>query len=202
VSINATVSFTVSQALMVAEAVEKGLLRRENEGKDTSQMGPVCTLMVGRLDDWLRIVAEKDGIIANPRIFDWAGVAVMKKTYKVYQEKGFRLRLLSAAMRNHLHWSEFIGGDVVISPPYEWQCRFNASDVPVINRMDIPVEAGILDELLGKFGEFRRAYADDGLVAADFDQYGATRRTLRQFCKAVDDLAVLIRDILIPNPDS
>ena len=24
-------------------------------------MGPVCTLMVGRLDDWLKVVAEKQG---------------------------------------------------------------------------------------------------------------------------------------------
>ena len=30
-------------------------------------MGPVCTLMVGRLDDWLKVVAEKEGIIADPR---------------------------------------------------------------------------------------------------------------------------------------
>ena len=31
------------------------------------------------------------------------------------------LGLLSAAFRNHMHWSEFIGGDLVISPPYSWQ---------------------------------------------------------------------------------
>ena len=37
--------------------------------------------MVGRLDDWLKVVAEKKGIIADPWVFDWAGVAVMKKAY-------------------------------------------------------------------------------------------------------------------------
>ena len=55
----------------------------------------------------------------------------MKKAYRIYRERGYRLRLLSAAFRNHLHWSEFIGGDVVISPPFEWQKRFNESDVTV-----------------------------------------------------------------------
>ena len=48
VSINATVSFTVPQALAVAEAVERGLKRREAEGKDISWMHPVCTIMGGR----------------------------------------------------------------------------------------------------------------------------------------------------------
>ena len=46
---------------------------------------------------------------------DWADVAVMKKTYKLYQERGYRLPLLNAVFRNRLQWSEFIGGDVVIS---------------------------------------------------------------------------------------
>jgi transaldolase len=201
ISINATVSFTLPQAIAVAEAVERGLKRREKEKKDVSRMGPVCTLMVGRLDDWLKVVAEKKGIITDPRIFDWAGVAVMKKAYRIYRERGYRLRLLSAAFRNHLHWSEFIGGDVVISPPFDWQRRFNESDVTVENRMDRPVEAGIVRELEAKFEDFRRAFDEKGMTPADFDDYGATRRTLRQFCKAVDDLAALIRDQMILDPD-
>ncbi len=131
VSINATVSFTLSQAIAVAEAVERGLRRREKEGRDISRMGPVCTLMVGRLDDWLRVVAEKEDISVDPGVFEWAGVAVMKKAYRIYRERGYRLRLLSAAMRNHMHWSAFIGGDVVISPPFKWQTRYNASGVGV-----------------------------------------------------------------------
>jgi len=60
VSINATVSFTVPQALAVAEAVERGLRRREREGKDIYRMGPVCTIMVGRTDDWIKVVCEKE----------------------------------------------------------------------------------------------------------------------------------------------
>ncbi len=201
VSINATVSFTLPQALAVAEAFERGLTRREKEKKDITRMGSVCTLMVGRLDDWLKVVAEKQGIIANPWVFDWAGVAVMKKAYQIYRARGYRLRLLSAAFRNHLHWSEFIGGDVVISPPFEWQKKYNASDVTVENRMDRQVEQVIVDELEKKFFDFRRAYSEDGMSIAEFDQFGSTRRTLRQFSKATDDLVMLVRDIMLPNPD-
>jgi transaldolase len=53
VSINATVCFTVPQAIAVAEAVQRGLTRREADGGDTAAMTPVCTIMVGRLDDWM-----------------------------------------------------------------------------------------------------------------------------------------------------
>ncbi|HTX54203.1 MAG TPA: transaldolase family protein, partial [Candidatus Baltobacteraceae bacterium] len=201
ISINATVSFTLPQAIAVAEAVERGLKRREKAGKDISRMGPVCTLMVGRLDDWLKVVTEKAGLIVDPRILDWAGVAVMKKAYRLYRERGYRLRLLSAAFRNHLHWSEFIGGDVVISPPYEWQKRFNSSEVTVEPRMDRPVDPAVLHELGERFEDFRRAYDEKGMTPAEFDGFGATLRTLRQFLKAVDDLAALLRDQVTPDPD-
>jgi transaldolase len=197
ISINATVSFTLPQAVAVAEAVERGLTRREKEGKDTSWMGPVCTLMVGRLDDWLKVVAEKENIIANPDILDWAGVAVMKKAYKIYKSREYRLRLLSAAFRNHRHWSEFIGGDVVISPPWQWQKRYNASDVEVINRMDTPVDPEIVAELERKFVDFRRAYDENGMTPSEFDGYGATRRTLQQFCQATTNVIHMIREIMI-----
>src|SRR4030095_11228977 len=76
VSINATVCFTLPQCVAVAEAIERGLKRREREGKDIATMGPVCTIMVGRLDDWLKVVAEKQNITIDPGYLEWAGVAV------------------------------------------------------------------------------------------------------------------------------
>jgi len=201
VSVNATVCFTVPQCMAVAEAVERGLRRREKEGKDISTMGPVCTIMVGRTDDWLKVIANKEGIITDPGYLEWAGVAVFKKTYKISKARGYRLRLLSAAFRNHMHWSEFIGGDVVISPPYKWQLRYNASDVEVIPRIDKPVEPKIVGELLKKFVEFRKAYEEDGMKPEEFDGYGATVRTIRGFSQGCQQLASLIRDFMLPNPD-
>ena len=201
VSINATVSFTLSQAIAVAEAVERGLIRRQDEGKDIATMGPVCTLMVGRLDDWLKVLAEEQGITLDPGHLEWAGVAVFKKAYQVFQQRGYRARLLSAAFRNHMHWSEFICGDVIISPPHSWQVRYNASDIEVVERMERPVNPSIVDELIRKFPDFRRAYFEDGLSRQEFDTFGSTVRTLRQFLAAGSALNSLIRDTMLPNPD-
>jgi transaldolase len=157
--------------------------------------------MVGRLDDWLKVLVEKENIAIDPGYLEWAGVAVFKKTYQLFRQRGYRIRLLSAAFRNHMHWSEMIGGDVVISPPYSWQVRFNASDVEVRNRIDEPVNPKIVEELGRKFADFRRASTEGGITIEDFDSFGPTRRTLRQFISACHDLDAMVRDILIPNPD-
>jgi transaldolase len=201
ISINATVSFTLPQCIAVAEAVERGLKRREQEGKDITAMGPVCTIMVGRLDDWLKVVVEKENIAIDPGHLEWAGVAVFKKAYQIFRERGYRVRLLSAAFRNHMHWSELIGGVIVISPPYSWQVRFNASDIEVSPRIDNPVDQRIVEELSKKFTDFRRAYNEKGLSVEEFDAFGPSRRTLRQFIAACHDLDALVRDFMVPNPD-
>ena len=201
VSINATVCFSVPQSLAVAEAVEKGLTRREKDGKDITRMGPVCTIMVGRLDDWLKVITHRDNIVTEPHFTEWAGVAAMKKAYGIYKQRGYRLRLLSAATRNHMHWSEFIGGDVVVTLTHEWQRRFIASDVEVKPRMNTPVDPQIADGLSTKFAEFRRSYDENGMTIDDFDNYGPNVRTLRQFIDGYHALVVTIRDMMLPNPD-
>ena len=201
ISINATVCFTLPQCVAVAEAVERGLKQREAAQSDITMMGPVCTIMVGRLDDWLKVVLDKAGIAIDPGHLEWAGVAVFKKTYQLFRQRGYRLRLLSAAFRNHMHWSELVGGDVVISPPSVWQKRFVASDIEVSSRIDTPVRTEIVDDLYRRFADFRRAYDEGGLSLDEFDSFPPTRRTLRQFLGAGDELRQLIRDVMVTNPD-
>src|ERR1700716_907628 len=202
ISINATVCFTLPQCVAVAEAVERGLKRREREGKDISTMGPGRTIRVGRLDDWLKVLTEKENVTIDPGYLEWAGVAVFKKTYQLFRARGYRIRLLSAAFRNHMHWSEFIGGDVVISPPYSWQGRFNPSDVEVRNRIKETVGPQNHEKLFRQCADFRRASTEGGIPIEEFDSFGATRRTLRQFIAACGDLDSIVRDFLLPNPET
>ena len=200
ITINATVCFTLPQSIAVAEAVERGLRRREGEGKDIASMGPVCTIMVGRLDDWMKVLLDKRPISVDPGVTDWAGVVVFKKTYGLFRQRGYRLRLLSAAFRNHMHWSQLIGADAVISPPSAWQKRFNQSDIEVRQRIDDPVDPGVVNSLLEHFPDFRRAYKEDGLAIEEFDAFAPTIRTLRQFIAACTDLNGLVRDEMLPEP--
>ncbi len=201
ISINATVSFSVAQAIAVAEAVERGLRRREENGDDTNRISSVCTIMVGRVDDWLKAVCERDDIITDQDYLEWGGVAVMKRAYEIFMEKGYKTRLLSAAYRNHYHWSEFIGGEVSETIPYKWQLRFNSSDVEVKNRMQNPVDPKIVEELSTKLPEFSKMYEPKGMEIGDFDTLGATVRTLRQFLKGYAELLEDIRNIMLPDPD-
>jgi transaldolase len=201
ININATVCFTVPQALAVAEAVERGLNRRRAQGKSTADMSPVCTIMIGRLDDWMHIIEKRDGMVFTPGYLDWAGIAALKKAYTLFTERGYHARLLAAAYRHHLHWSELIGGEITLTIPYEWQRLFNASQIEVIDRFHNPVADEIIGDLYQRIPDFRRAYDADGMRVEEFDAYGATVRTLRTFIGSYHELVGLVRDFMLPNPE-
>lgn len=202
VNLNATVCFTVPQAVAAGEAVERGLKRREAEGLETGSMSPVITIMVGRVDDWLKVVADNTHILVNPAYLDLAGVAVMKNAMKVFKTKGLRARLLAAAYRNWNHVAELIGGHLIHTLPYKWQVRFNGSDMAVKNTAEIDPDPEMITVLKSNFPDFVKAYEPDGMTIDEFDGYGATRRTLRQFIGGYESLLAIIRDLLIPNPDT
>lgn len=199
VSINVTISFTVSQALAAAEAIERGLNRRAAAKLEEKEFGSVVTIMGGRLDDWLKYRAAKDRVLIDPGYLEWGGVATLKKAHHIFVERGYRSRILSAAFRNFMQWSELVGGDLVVSPPFDWQLRINENAIPAEDRIDIPVDPKIIETLRDRLPEFRRAYDINGLTIDEFDSFGPTRRTLRQFLAASAELDALVRDVLLPE---
>lgn len=202
VSINGTVSFTVPQAVAVAEAVERGLNRRVASGKSIEGMSPIATIMIGRTDDWMKVLVKRDGIDIDPTYADWAGIACLKKAYAIFQQRGYRARLLGAAYRHLGHWSELIGGDLSTTIPYEWQLKVNASDIEVKERMSTPVDPRIVETLYTRIPDFCRAYDEDGMTVEEFDGYGATVRTLRAFVSSAHELMNLVREtFMLPDPD-
>lgn len=190
ICVNVTVSFSVPQAIAAAESIERGLARQDNS---PAGFTPFVTIMVGRLDDLLKRAAATEGIGVNPSMLEWGGIAVFKKAYRLFRSRGYRAKLLSAAYRNSMHWSEFVGGDVILSMPYEWWKKFNASDVEVRRRIDDPVDPAIVGALCSAFPDFRAAYDEAGLARTDFVRFGATVHTLNQFLGGYQNLLEFVR---------
>lgn len=196
ISINATVSFTVSQAIAVAEAVERGLNRRVKEGLSIEEMHPVCTIMAGRVDDYLKAWIKPKDLLIDADALEVAGVAVVKNAYRIYNEKGYRTKLLVAAFRNLNHWEDFIGGNIILTIPYAWQKKYNSTDIEVKAHMDEPVSASHMKELM-KLEEFRKAYEPEGLKPEEFEHYGAFLKTMNQFLGGYDELITLVRGYMV-----
>jgi len=201
VDVNATANFTVSGTIAVAEAVERGIARRALSAHAVDPH-PVCTVMVGRLDDWLKTVCARNGILLTPGTADWAGIAVFKRALEVYEARGYRTRLLAGAFRSHLPWSQLLGADTIVTIPPAWQRWINRSSLTPGSRVRTPVPRTILRELTSSIPEFRRAHEPEGMTADQFEEFGAYRSTLRQFLEAYQALESEVRDAILPDPES
>ena len=187
--------------MAVAEAIERALQRRKSQGLDTQRLHPACAVMVGRLDDWLKVDKPDDLSKSDIANLDYSGIAVVKKLHGMFSLHNFKTRLLVAAYRNTMHWTHLIGGDVIHTVPYSWQILLNDLDFSIEETIATPVPEKILDELIAKFPDFRRAYELDGLSQEEFDSFGATRKTLRQFIMHFTQMIEIVRDLMIPDSE-
>ena len=126
--------------------------------------------MIGRTDDWLKKNTTKTGQVVLPEALEWSGVAVIKEAYRIYKERGYTTRLLSAANRNVYHWCEILGGDLVQTINYSWHKRLNACDVEVKDRMADQVPEVYMNEL-NKIEEFHKSFEENGMKPEEFVTY-------------------------------
>ncbi len=199
IRVNATVSFSVAQAIAVAQALERGLRRARAAGRDADAIRPYITLMIGRVDDQLKRVAEKEKIATKPGVLDWAGIAVFKQAHRIFQQRGYVGTLLAAAYRHEGHWSQIIGREVLQTIPYTWWTKFNVSATTPSLTLETPVDPAIVAELRAKFPDFSRAHDENGMRPEEFLGYGATQHTLKQFLGGYDDLVAAVRGQMLPG---
>ena len=191
VTTNATVSFSVAQAVACAEAVEKGLDEAQKNGNATQQLTPFITIMVGRVDDYITSLSQ-NRVDISPGTSSWAGVAVVKKAYEIFQKRGYRSKLLVAAYRHQKHWTEFIGGNLVLSIPYKWWNIFNASNIKVEKTIERPIEDKILYELK-KVDAFNQLFDEKLMKKEEFLNHISSRKSLEQFLCGFDHVVSMVR---------
>ncbi|NLO37117.1 MAG: hypothetical protein GX112_12315 [Clostridiaceae bacterium] len=174
----ATLNVSVAQALAVAEAYERGAGRAEKAG-----IRPALCLVVqqvGRLDDYIRDVAHDMQAAVSENDVIHAGLAVAKRTYALFEEKGYRSVIMPAGLRGAYHLTEMAGAKVTFSITTRVQDMVLAADPPRETGIDKPLDQGLINRLC-QIPEFVRAYEPDGLNPGEFITYGVIQKLLSQF---------------------
>lgn len=178
ITCTATVSFTVPQAIAIAERHRRGIERAKKNNVKPGKCFAV--IMIGRLDDFLREVAHDNKAPVSEADIQQAGLAVTKRAYALYKERGYESVLLVAALRGHYHLTELAGADLIMSIAPSYQDTFVKDNHRREETIEKPVALDVIDRLR-TMPEFVRAYEPDGMSEEEFVSYGATQRTLCQF---------------------
>jgi transaldolase len=128
ITTTATVSFTVPQAVAIAERHMAGIARAKAKGIEPGKCFAV--IMIGRLDDFLREVAHDNQAAVSESDICQAGLAATKRSYKIYQDRGYQAVLLVAALRGDYHLTELAGAYLIMSIAPAFQENFVTKDFP------------------------------------------------------------------------
>jgi transaldolase len=152
------------------------------------------THISGIFDEYLGNVVKRDGIGISPEVLAQAGCAVARKQYRLMQERGYPGILLGGGARGTQHFTEMVGGAVHVT--INWSTAKEILDInpPVVQRMDIEVPKGLIDELCTRLPDFRKAWLDDGLRTEEFEGYGPLQYFRSMFVKGRDTLVHKIEE--------
>jgi len=193
IPVNTTVSFSVAQAVAAAEAIERGLDAYEAAGNDPTTVHPYVTIMVGRVGDYLKRIADRERIdFSDETAFALSGVYVFKNAARLFKRQNYRSTLLAAAYRHELQWSQIIGPEVLQSLPYAWWQQFKDSDFATRDTLWEAEDAMTLEGIQAAFPDFDKIYQPDGLTESEFQTFEASAHTLTQFAQGYQTLVALV----------
>ncbi|NLC84425.1 MAG: transaldolase, partial [Ruminococcaceae bacterium] len=140
----------------------------------------VSVLMVGRLDDYLRDVASDTSDIVRESDIICAGTAAIKRSYQIFQDRGYEAYLMPAGCRGAYHIADLAGARMIMSIAPKIAVLLAEMEGPFEERIDVPVDPEVIERLM-TMPEFVKAYEPDGMKPEEFITFGSTNRTLDQF---------------------
>jgi len=165
--INATEVMSVRQALDVVDAYERGTKGMKNKA-------PIYySHITGILDQYLGINVKENNIEIEKDILWQAGIAAAKKTYWMTKERNSEVGFIGGGARGLQHFTEMVGGDVNITINWIGTAdKLIEQDPVVVQRFFQPTPYSVLDELLKKIPDFRKAYEVDAIKPEEYEEFG------------------------------
>lgn len=176
-NVAATVSFTVPQVLAVGEAVQRA---HEEAARNGVKPGlAIAVMMVGRLDDYLRDVAQDSCPTVKESDIVQAGLACFKKAYSIFRLRDYETFLMPAGCRGANHITELAGARMIASVAPKIAEKLEGVTA-FEKRIDVPIAEDVVERLM-QMPEFVKTYREDGMTPSEFITFGSTNRTVDQF---------------------
>ena len=177
VPILATEVMSVQQAIDVIDIYE-----RVSSEVETVPM--YMAHIAGIFDEHLKETVEKNHIEVPDDYLWQAGILVAKKINSILINRRSKVRLLSGGARGLHHFTEMVGADADVTINWAGTADQLIADNPVvIDRFSAPIPEQVIDELVSKVPDFKKAYVPGELNPEDYESFGPVVRFRNSFEK-------------------
>lgn len=153
------------------------------------------THITGILDDHLRNIVKINHIDISPDILWQAGLIIARKQYRIFKERNYPGIILGGGARGIHHFTEMVGSEMHITINWKGTAdKLIELGSPVVYRMFNPTPQYIIDELLSKIPDFKRAYIEDALDIEEFKDFGPVELFRDTFTKGWKFLLAIIKE--------
>jgi len=189
VPIIATEIMSIAQALYTSELYQRVL-------KESGKNPPFyLSHITGIFDQHLKAVVEKEGINISPDILWQAGCIVARKQYRILKERGYPGLMMGGGARGLHHFTEMVGSEMHITINWKGTAdKLVEMDPPVVYRMETTTPQFVIDELLEKVPDFKKAYMEDGLSLEEFKVFGPVDLFHSMFIKGWQSLLDTVKE--------
>jgi len=189
VPIIATEIMAISQAVYVCEMYMR-------ISKECGKHPPFyVTHITGIFDEHLQNVVKRENIDISPDVLWQAGCIVARKQYKILKERDYPGIMLGGGARGLHHFTEMVGADMHITINWKGTAdKLIELDPPVVYRMFNPAPEYVVNELLEKLPDFKKAYLEDGLKVEEFEDFGPVNLFRTQFINGWEYLCKVIKE--------
>ena len=162
IPICATEVFSIAQTIEVYRVYQEAVKKYGNK--------PVLyiTHITGIMDQYFKELAAKERFSISSQALEMAGTIIAMKEYRLLQERGYEATMLGGGARNLQHFTNFVGGDLHITINWSTAVELNEKYSKVERNIDQDIPSAIVDELLEKLPNFRRAYEENGMAVDEF----------------------------------
>ncbi len=185
----ATEGMSVTQAIAVCEMYQR-------VSRQCKKNPPFfLTHITGIFGEHLKNVVEENEIDIASDILWQAAFIVARKQYKIFKERNYPGIMLGGGARNLHHFTEMVGSEMHITINWRGTAdKLIELDPPVVYRMDTPAPQYVIDELLEKIPDFKKAYREDALSVDEFEDYGPVVLFRSMFVKGWEGLLRVIAE--------
>jgi transaldolase len=182
-----TMSFSVAQYILMAEAHQRGLRR--------TQKKPRCliTMLPGLFDEYLVEDAKRRGVTVAPELLRQAGISTARAAYAVRRNRGYAAQVLSGGAGMTFHWAEVRGDGMVITLSGSLMEAVQRECPAPASRIEASAAPETIGELRDKFPDFVRACDPAALTPEEFRGYGPVARFQMSFLSGFELLIQQIR---------
>lgn len=167
IPVNATEIMAVRQAMDVADIYDEicSLI---------GSPAPVFySVITGIFDQYIKQYVQEQHIDISSDVLWQAGLSVAKKAYEMMKERQSNCRFIGGGARGLHHFTEMVGADCIVTINWNGTAdELIRQDPPVVERFFAPTPHRVVDELLEKVDEYKRAYMLHGIEPCEYEDYG------------------------------